>query len=152
MKKHPRLLRLLASALALAGLTATAHAAVTGQWDFKNGDLSATIGQPLQDLNAAGATVFGTSSIGGTPTNVMKFPKAPNELGGYLEVVGAAANGGGGLVNQYSVVMDVLFPAASAGKNRALFLTDSFGPGEVSVTSGDALAVSGGPSGGTLTP
>src|SRR5438445_1425318 len=137
MKKHPRLLRLLASALALAGLTATAHAAVTGQWDFKNGDLSATIGQPLQDLNAAGATLFGTttafgiSSIGGTPTNVMKFPKAPNELGGYLEVVGAAANGGGGLVNQYSVVMDVLFPAASAGKNRALFFTDSFGPADV---------------------
>ena len=39
---------------------------------------------------------------------------------------GAKPNGGGHFVNQYTLLMDVMFPAASSGQWRALFQTDPF--------------------------
>src|SRR2546426_11933959 len=39
---------------------------------------------------------------------------------------GAKPNGGGHFVNQYTLIMDVMFPAASAGQWRALFQSDPF--------------------------
>ncbi|MGH7968023.1 MAG: hypothetical protein ACREIC_04780, partial [Limisphaerales bacterium] len=52
------------------------RAAITGQWDFKSGDLAATIGQDLQylDPDTQSGTRFGTtasfgiSDIGGQST------------------------------------------------------------------------------------
>src|SRR5437588_41795 len=90
-----------------------AHGAITGQWDFKSGNLQATIGQDLHYLDSDtqsgthfGSTAsFGIPNIAGVVTNVMSFPKAMTENGGYLGPVGASANAGGSLVNQYTVIM-----------------------------------------------
>src|SRR5262247_2197769 len=75
----------------LAGVSAFA-AAPTGQWDFENGDLTATVGSALTYVDGAGGatqlgTQFGTTTalgipdINGTPANVMKFPIATNGMG-----------------------------------------------------------------------
>src|SRR5207245_2677267 len=39
---------------------------------------------------------------------------------------GARPNGGGHFVNQYTLLMDIMYPAASSGRWRALFQTDPF--------------------------
>ena len=189
------------------------QAAITGQWDFDNGDLSATIGQDMTYLDGsngetASGTEFGTTGSFGIPgistaappvvisgialsadtlsvelsweggsapytiqgtsdllsgswadvgtsdqptltvaldnnmqffritssgggatgdAKVMKFPKISPENydGGYNVPHGALANGGGGYVNQYTIIMDVLFPDGSSGARRALVQTDS---------------------------
>ena len=53
-------------------------------------------------------------------------------------------------VNQYTVIMDVLFPSSSSGKARTLFVTDI--GGEILVNAGNALAIAGGTAGGNVTP
>jgi len=139
----------------LAGSLFSSGAAITGQWDFK-GSLSATIGQDLEywDTDTQNATVFksttafGIAAIGGQPTNVMQFPKFLSATSGYFALCGASPNGGGSYVNQYTVIMDVLFPAASAGKTRTLFVTDL--GGEVYVDGNNALGFSGAVSGGSV--
>ena len=140
-----------------AGLASSANAAVTGQWDFK-GSLSATIGQDLIAVDSATAagTVFGTTTsfgiatVGGTATNVMQFPVGAESYSGYLALVGASANDGGIFVNQYTVIMDVLYPAISSGKVRALFVTDN--GDEFYLDANNNLNGTGGISGGNVTP
>ncbi|HRT56842.1 MAG TPA: metallophosphoesterase [Candidatus Paceibacterota bacterium] len=107
-----------------------APAAVTGQWDFDNGDLSATVGAPLQYRGSAAAqtqfgttTTFGIANIGGQVAQVMRFPAA-SPADGYVMLHGAAPNGGGAMVNQYTLILDVLFPSASGGF-RAFWQTDT---------------------------
>jgi len=108
----------------------TVTADVTGQWDFENGDLSATIGSPLEyfDANVSAGTRFGTTTtfaipdISGTAAKVMEIPEL-NPMGGYIMRHGASANGGGAYVNQYTLIMDVLFPEASASKWLAFLQT-----------------------------
>ncbi len=56
---------------------------VTGQWDFDQGDLRATVGQDLQygDATMPGQTSFGTTTsfgipdLGGVPAKVMKYTR-----------------------------------------------------------------------------
>ena len=48
---------------------------------------------------------------------------ALNEIGLFG---GIKPNGGGHFVNQYTLLMDVMFPAAGNGQWRALFQTDPF--------------------------
>ncbi len=90
--------------IALAGLP-TLNAAITGQWDFKSGNLVATTGADLAYFDGVGGdtsqqTVFGTTAtlglpdIGGQPAHVMGFPRALPTMG-YVVTPGAAANGGG---------------------------------------------------------
>jgi len=139
-------------------LVPPAQAAITGQWDFKTGNLSATIGQDLQylDTDTQSGTRFGTTTsfaipgIAGQPTNVMGFPKAVTAFGGYYTSVGASPNSGGFYVNQYTVIMDVLFSTNSSGKPRALFVTDV--GGEFMADSANGIGFGGGVGGGTLTP
>ena len=106
-----------------------------GQWDFKTGDLSASFGSvPLQYADGTGGgtqagTVFGTADslgiprINGTNVNVMKFPASAAGMG-YLMPTPPNPNGGGSLVNDYTIIMDVLFPAVSDGRVRPLVQTD----------------------------
>lgn len=108
----------------------TVTADVTGQWDFENGDLSATVGSPLEyfDATVGAGTRFGTTTalgipdIGGAVAKVMEIPEL-NPMGGYIMRHGAAANGGGAYVNQYTLIFDLLFPEASATKWLAFFQT-----------------------------
>ncbi len=85
------------------------------------------------------------------------FPKAPDSFGGYGVPIGASANGGGSYVNQYTVIMDVLFTnTPAAGKTFTLFHTDldmGSGGGEFFIGSGGAIGYSGGSlSAGNVTP
>src|SRR6185369_9543675 len=115
MKIHSRLIQLVAGVITFAGLTTAGNAAITGQWDFKAGNLAATIGTELAYLDALtqDGTVFGTTTALGIPniagqvTNVMGFPKLTDEFGGYYLPPGAVANGGGANINRYTVIMDV---------------------------------------------
>jgi autotransporter-associated beta strand protein/YVTN family beta-propeller protein len=100
--------------------------AVTGQWDFDRGDLRATVGADLEYVgDTATLTTFPAMSINGQFTQVMGFGSNSIRQGFFMRH-GAAPNGGGHFVNQYTLLMDVMFPAASSGQWRALFQTDPF--------------------------
>ncbi len=109
----------------------TSVSEVFGQWDFENGDLSATVGAPLE-FNGAEVTAgtrFGTTTtlgipdIGGQVAKVMEVPEI-TPMGGYV-MHGPPANGGGTYVNQYTMIFDLLFPEASAGRWLAFLQTAS---------------------------
>jgi len=151
----------LGSAVAALSLQLSSQASITGQWDFKSGNLAATIGSDLSwaDGTTSSATVFGTTTalgipnIGGTNTAVMAFPNlltAGDPYGGVQCFVGASPNGGGNNINQYTVIEDIFFPNASDLKPRALFVTDN--GGEFMLTAGDQLSLLGAISGGSFTP
>ncbi|MBN9688895.1 MAG: hypothetical protein J0M24_01540 [Verrucomicrobia bacterium] len=91
---------------------------VTGQWDFDNGDLSATVGTPLayfdgptgltqQGTRFGTTTALGVPDINGVPAKVMEVPGDLKREIGYLMTHGIAPNGGGTRVNQYTLIMDV---------------------------------------------
>ncbi|MCI0535339.1 MAG: CHRD domain-containing protein, partial [Verrucomicrobiales bacterium] len=112
----------------------SAIAQPTGQWDFDGGNLTATVGQALQYVDGANGpteqgtqfgstTSFGIPDVGGAPAQVMKFPGGTAGTG-YSMPTPLSPNGGGSLVNNWTLVLDVLFPAASDAKLRALLETD----------------------------
>jgi hypothetical protein len=112
-------------------VTPTPVARVMGQWDFNQGDLRATLGQPLAyfdslvqaDVSFGSTTSFGISDIGGQATDVMYWSTLSPSTGGFVMTHGMAPNGGGSRVNQYTVIMDLLYPGDSSGY-RALWQTD----------------------------
>ncbi len=154
-----------AALLAATGLFASsARAEITGHWSFEAADLfaSAKIGFPIQEIvpQTAIDTTFGTTGVGdyaavpniaGQPAAVMGFPKTGNGEG-YFVPHGAEANGGGIKVNQYTLIFDVLYPTASAGKKRALFQTDGAGNAEFFVNAANQIGADGHTFAGNLTP
>jgi len=98
--------------------------AVTGEWDFYRGDLRATVGKDLEYMgDTAAVTRFPIVNINGKAARIMAF--GSNSIHqGFLMHHGGVANGGGHFVNQYTLVMDVMFPTAANGRWRALFQTD----------------------------
>lgn len=113
---------------------------VTGQWDFNSSSLAATCGRDLEyyDISVQTNTFFGTTTsfgiadIAGQPANVMMFtPSSGNSgapganpafdgWGGYKMFHGAPPNGGGTNVNQYTLILDVLYPGTSDHSWRAI--------------------------------
>src|SRR5687768_11804753 len=128
----------------LAGLAVCLNqslpAAITGHWDFNapTDGLNATIGVDLEYYDGSNGatqrgtefgstTSFGIPNIGGGAAQVMLFPKmSPTK--GYIMRHGIPANGGGVLVNQWTLIMDVLFPVSSTDQWRALIQTDPANP------------------------
>ena len=106
---------------------------VTGQWDFLSNNLAASYGNDLQffDTTVQGDTTFGTttsfgiSDINGVPTAVMHFTPTVAQWGGYVMYHGAAPNGGGAYVNQYTLIFDIYYPPTSDGTWRSLWQTDA---------------------------
>jgi YVTN family beta-propeller protein len=99
---------------------------VTGQWDFDQGDLRATVGTDLEYVqDTQNITAFPWVTINGQPARVMAFGSNSVTQGFYLRH-GASPNGGGEFVNQYTLIMDVMYPAQSTDQWRALFQTDPF--------------------------
>ncbi len=103
---------------------------LTGLWDFEKGSLEATVGNDLVFLgNAESSTQFGTttsfgiSDISGASAYVMKFPAYPNSDGIQM-FPDIPANGGGSYVNQYSLVMDLLYPSSSDATWRSIYQTN----------------------------
>jgi hypothetical protein len=123
---------------------------VTGQWDFLLGNLAASYGADLQYNGDAGDTTFGTttsfgiSDINGTPTPVMHFTPSTAQWGGYKMYHGAAPNGGGAYVNQYTLVFDVYYPANSDLTWRSLWQTDTgnTSDGDLFVSTANGLGIS----------
>src|SRR5688572_6001593 len=113
--------RLFTVALAWVGWTAGTRAAITGQWDFDNGTLAASIGAALEfrgDTEVVaqfGSTAaLGIPAINGQSANVLRMPAClPTQ--GFLLRHGVQPNSGGEFVDRYTVVMDVLFPSESTG-------------------------------------
>ena len=125
-------------------ITPASLAVVTGQWDF-SGNLDATVGTALQYLgDTASITSFKDATIGGSPAKVMSFGAA-TKAQGYIMTHGASANGGGTKVNQYTLIMDVMFPAASDSKWRGLLQTDpsNASDGDLFVNNGNGIGISG---------
>lgn len=119
--------------------TALVHAQPAQQWDFNNGDLSATIGTEMFYTEGTGGhtqlntrfgttTSFGIPDIGGQPAKVMMFPKTVVG-GGYFMPTPNTPNGnaggiGGTLVNKWTLVLDLLYPTASDATWRAIIDVD----------------------------
>jgi len=159
-KKLHALIGLMAASLSCELCT---QAAIVGQWDFEAGNLAPTIGSELifyddglqPPLTYGTTTALGVSDIAGQAANVMRFPKFVNNYGSVYAYLGAAPNGGGFNVNNYTIIMDVLFPSSSSGKPRSLFYTDYWGgtPGGILINAANALTVGGGTAaGGSITP
>ncbi|HWQ91629.1 MAG TPA: LamG-like jellyroll fold domain-containing protein, partial [Clostridia bacterium] len=101
---------------------------VTGQWDFEFGDLRASAGSDLEYRgNTSLQTSFPFMNINGRAARVMRFGAGGAGAGYYLRH-GAKPNGGGSFVNQYTLILDVMFPASSNGELRPLLQTNPFNP------------------------
>ena len=127
---------------------------VTGQWDFLHTNLAASYGIDMQffDTTVEGDTTFGTttsfgiSDINGVPTPVMHFTPSVLQWGGYKMYHGAAPNGGGAYVNQYTLVFDIYYPPSTDGTWRSLWQTDenndANNDGDLFVSTADGLGIS----------
>ena len=92
-----------------------------GQWDFNNGDLSQSsganlgplsyndgpTGQTAEDTVFGSTTMLGIPNINGTVANVIHFPGGPEQEGILMPT--PPGNGGGTLVNEYTLIIDVLY-------------------------------------------
>lgn len=110
----------------------------TGQWDFESGGLSPTFGLALEygdgpakevsSLTDFGTTAsFGIPDIGGQAAKVMRFRRnsvAGAFQPGFVLTHGIAPNGGGSKVNQWTLIMDVLFPEPQTERFTSLIQTD----------------------------
>jgi hypothetical protein len=137
-----------------------------GQWDFDAGTLAASGGATLgaltyADANTTSQTAFGTTTsfgipnINGSPANVMRFPIATNGMG-YLMPTPPGANGGGSTVNEWTMILDVLYPAASDVVIRPIIDTDGavFVPGpDIVISDTDGIGPTpSGPFNGSIQP
>ena len=128
-------------------------ALVTGQWDFDQFDLSPTMGLPLEFFDDAvnfntefvSADFIGLPLMNGEDTPVMHFP-GPTGRNGYKMRHGIKANGGGTNVNQYTLIMDVLFQGDAHNAERALLQTnpDNTDNRDISIGANNGIGVSGG--------
>ena len=120
-----------AGAIVSGGAVLTVYQlAVTGQWDFDSGDLRATVGADLEFVNdTATLTAFSWANIDGQTGGVMGFGANSQSQGFYMRH-GAKPNGGGEFVNQYTLIMDVMYPGPSGSSWGALFQTDPFNHSE----------------------
>jgi hypothetical protein len=162
--KTTTLRKFLATTLLITGFNSALDAAITGYWTYEQQDLflSARIGQPMLwlDDETLVSHEFGRSgegqfanipNINGQQVAFLKFPKT-GPTGGFYVPHSAAPNGGGGFINRYTIIMDVLFPADSSGKRRALFQTDLVGNGEFFIDAQNRIGVDGGTFAGTIAP
>ena len=123
---------------------------VTGQWDFLSNNLAASYGADLQYNGTEGETTFGTttsfgiSDINGMPAPVMHFTPPAAQWGGYKMYHGAAPNGGGAYVNQYTLVFDIYYPPNSDNTWRSLWqtATGNGNDGDLFVGTSDGLGIS----------
>lgn len=125
--------------------------ATTGLWDFENGNLTATIGTDLGYLGSADqlvqfgtTTSFGIADIGSSAAHVMSFPNF-TLYDGIQMFHGIAANGGGTYVNQYTLILDMLWPAGSDSVYRAIFQTYDYNTNDADffIGTSNGIGISG---------
>jgi hypothetical protein len=108
---------------------------VTLQWDFNDFDESSTCGAAVEyfdDTVRSASFILDTEflllpPIGGGVTNVLNVAasSAGAPSGGYKLRHGLTANGGGTNVNQYTLIVDVLYPTGSHNLRRAILQTQT---------------------------
>lgn len=138
---------------ALGGPTADGVPLVSGQWDFEAGNLAATIGMDIAlRPDTEFVTVFESIPMEGggglVNGNVMRFDYPTVEAGrvplGYILPHGILPNGGGEKVNQYTLIMDIMFPAASTGFRSLLQTqTNNADDGDIFLNGDNGLGISG---------
>ena len=122
-------LRFLASALLLSFALVTSRAQATntnsttvlGHWDF---DISTNLAKATMgaDLQFAGFNpTFRSSEIGTQYFGTISIPAFPSSAERILATFASTNNGGGTNLNQYTIIMDLMWPAESAGLWRSLF-------------------------------
>ena len=162
MKYIPKLLRAAATAVVALLPVTPALAQPFGLWNFDSADLSATVGTALTYRDAAtqsgttfgSTTTLGLPAIAGTPATVMSFPANISVSMGY-NMPTPAGNGGGSLVNDYTIILDVLYPAGSSGRVRPIVQTDDgviTATADLIISSGNSIGTSEGPFFGTIAP
>jgi hypothetical protein len=133
----------------------SAPALVTLQWDFNNSEDTSTCGANVDYFDNS---VFNASYIvdtdfallppvDGAVTIIMHVPGSINgqPSGGYKLRHGLAANGGGTNVNQYTLILDLLYPASSHNLRRALLQTqtENADDAEFRIDESNGLGVNG---------
>ena len=125
-------------------------------WNFDSGDLSGTgRSATLAYSDGAGGatemgtmfgstTVLGISNINGVVANVMKFP-ASGPMGYNMPTTPTANGPTGveGLVNDYTLIFDVFYPAASDMQWRAFIQTDNADDADFFVNPAGGIGISG---------
>ena len=96
--------------------------AVSGAWDFDQESLALTAGVGLLEYAdgeaTMGLTSFGVTDgatvphIGGQPARFMRVPAFTGAANGYNLTMPTTPNGGGGYVNRYTIVLDLLLPGS----------------------------------------
>ena len=129
-------------------------AQITGQWDFNFYNLVATVGRDLEfydDYSLAGSLFTDSDFEELPPMNgeycpVLKFPggDAFTRMSGYIMPHGIPANGGGTKVNQYTLIMDVLYMVNAV--ERALLQTtpDNSDNRDIAIGANNGIGSSGG--------
>jgi hypothetical protein len=138
---------------------------IAGQWDFDNGDLSATVGGAMSYFDgASGATSqqtefgtttsFGIANVGGQVANVMKFPKNTPTMGYFAPVGGPNGGEGATKKNVHTLIFDILYPAAANNQWRSFIQIDNLqnaNDGDLFINSGNGIGI-GGNYPGTILP
>ena len=135
---------------ALGAPTAEGIPAVSGQWDFNDqsslaAGLTATIGADMVLLpDTDSSTTFESVAFGDATANALRFLAADPSYG-YLVVPGSIPNPGSSKVNQYTLLMDVLYPAGSADSWRSLWQTRTNNADDASlfINPSDGIGISG---------
>ena len=115
---------LLFSAVSIFGQSTNTNF-VTGQWDCDSGDLRATFGDAMVFRgDTSGAATFQESVIAGQRARVLRLEGLTAEQG-LIVPHGIEPNGGGTNVNQYTLIMDVMWPSESDQTWRAILQSDT---------------------------
>ena len=102
-------------------------AEIIGYWNF-NYSLKATIGENLEWAWEQGDATFGTTDtfaiagIQGKSANVLKFPDSDefSDFSGIEVYLGAELDEDNWLLNEYSIIVDILYPETSSTSTRAI--------------------------------
>ncbi|NLD61285.1 hypothetical protein GX645_02405 [Candidatus Sumerlaeota bacterium] len=124
-----RIKQLYLSALVMASAAlAGAIPTMTGQWNFTNSNLDATVGTAMayrgttqSNTSFGKASTFGMPNVEGVDKVVMAFP-ACNNSQGYIFHPNTSASGGSD-TNQYTILMDIGYKTVPSGYG-ALLQTD----------------------------
>ena len=130
-------------------------ALVTGQWDFNFYNLQATVGNDLEfyDDYSVMYSLFSETDfedlpgINGENVTFLSYPDAQfGKMNGYIMRHGILPNGGGAKVNQYTLIMDVLYLANVNNSERALLQTtpNNSDNRDIAIGANNGIGVTGG--------
>lgn len=132
---------LFASALPLS-------AATVYEWTFNNADLSAAAGNGTMATTGSATVSFSTTDgttvphIGGVAAGYMSVPSYTAGANGVLLTFGdSAPNGGGGYLNQYTILMDIYSPGTAGWQALMNTATDNTNDADWYISNNGGLGI-----------